>query len=666
MTDNRIILRAKDKSINSSKGRGLSKYRTGTLLGGGNKGRDELSDEYMSEMALLAIRQSEEDERRTRFIADMPGSEPNAQQRELITSFAKYEYKTYVARGGNQCLLNITLVKTPRGHCKIEDLKVGDYVLGPNNEPIMVLAVHDNGVREVFDYVDITGTVWFTCTPSHKFLTQHDQVEEIQRGKFLKHIALRPGRGLNVAQSGIGRQEHVFNITVDHPDNLYQLANGLISKNSGKSVTCCYLVAHLLLEDLPGWKRRPKWHKAPLLILWLGAKGAQIEESLWAKTRPHLPPSSFKEHRQGASLHKVTMKNGNTLLFQSYSNINEATIAVQSFTGHYVFLDELPGKAKLIEESLNRILVNEGLFMAAFTPKRPSPEVKRLLTLMNPETTMTYRLSVNDNPGISAQALHEHRLEAAAHGEKMMKAILEGDWVESDNAVFYIDEEQLVRDLPSNYSASTWRHMESSDPAVASGFGFLLMAEDPATGLWYVIKAKVLSGAQIECDSVSVQTIKKLTAGYLITRRYADSAAANYRRTARLEGLVYSDGINKQDDFWNMISIVQQKMGRQIFITPEALDLLDQLASYCTSDDNPEHIINRKKFHLVDAFRYGVLQLPKFTPVYEPEVLTNDEWMLRTFDNRHTPSKREQSFEKHTREHTRAYQQAARVRPWGG
>lgn len=444
------------------------------------------------------------------------------------------------------------------------------------------------------------------------------------------------------------RTARVFNITVNHPENLYQLANGLISKNSGKSHTCAYLIAKLLQETLPNWKRRPKWEKAPLLLIWLSRQGKQIEGSLWPKCKSYLKPGSYREHRQGGSLQYVEMlSNGNKLFFISYENVNSARDAVQSFTAHYVFLDELPPKAHIIEEAQNRLIVNSGIFVAAFTPKRPAPEVKRLVENADKRFNTGFSLLVADNPGVSPEDLERQRLKAAQYGSKMEASILTGEWVDGEHNVFYIDESRVVRNLPYDYTEN-WVHWESSDPANVSGFGLIVAAQDPTTKCWYIVKAKTLSGPDIECPSISVTTIKRETAKYNVVKRIYDSAAASYATEARRMGLKYTPCMSKWKTFEDSVDSLQEAIGRKVFLTPECQDLLDELANYQRAEDNPEKVINRKKFHLVDAFRYFTLAMPREkaqTPTEEGVVMTDGELTARLLDMRtggdwqHTPNK---------------------------
>lgn len=455
--------------------------RLDKLFGSKNTAEETIQKDLLT-AAAIAVKQLEETERETRFVPDKPNSAPTEAQKKFIDSFAKYEFRNYFTRGGNQ---------------------------------------------------------------------------------------------------------------------------------SGKTMTCAYLIGHILTETLPNWKRREKWHKEPLILLWLSRQGKQIEGSLWVKLRPYLKPGTFREHRQGGSLQYVEMlTNGNKLIFISYQNINEARDAVQSFTAHYVFCDELPSKASIIEEAQNRVLVNSGIFVAAFTPKRPAPEVKRLVESADKRYNAGFTLLMKDNPSISPEDQEMQRLKAAQYGSKMEASILYGDWVDSDNNVFYIDDQRLIRDLPRTYHTG-WEHIESADPANASGFGLIVAAQDPTTRAWYIVKAKTLSGASIECPSISVTTVRHETSQFNIVKRIYDYAAAAYAREARRMGLKYSPCMSKYMTFEESIDRTQEALGRTVFITPEAQELVDELYNYQRSEENPDHVIHRKRFHLVDAFRYLVMSLPR-------------------------------------------------------
>lgn len=379
---------------------------------------------------------------------------------------------------------------------------------------------------------------------------------------------------------------------------------------SGKTQTCAYLIAHILMEDLPNWQRRPQW-TAPLQIIWAVRNGKHVEGSLWRKCKPFIPIGKYKEDRQGGQLQRVVMDNGNELIFLIYTNINEATEAAQSYTANFVFIDELPSKAKLIEELQNRVLVNKGILVAAFTPKKPAPEVRRIIENADARFNMVYRIKSLDNPSLDERAKQLQVAKAAQYGE-MGAAILDGHWVDTNDGVFYLNEKRIIKQVPYYYNKSEWIHYLSEDPAFNSGFGLVVAAQDPITEDWYVVRATELKGASVECPSIAVESVLNYTQDLKIVKRFADPAALGYIREARKMGVKHSGGVNKlAEDLWYGVDLIQEMIGRTIFITPDAQPLLDELADYRTSPDDPTKIIHRKKYHMIDAFRYLVTQLPR-------------------------------------------------------
>lgn len=75
-------------------------------------------------------------------------------------------------RQGRRCLAKGTLVMTPAGPTKIEDLKVGDIVYDENGNPVKVFDVIDQGIQYVYDLVN-HGILLASCTLDHKWLIRH-------------------------------------------------------------------------------------------------------------------------------------------------------------------------------------------------------------------------------------------------------------------------------------------------------------------------------------------------------------------------------------------------------------------------------------------------------------------------------------------------------------
>jgi phage terminase large subunit-like protein len=72
--------------------------------------------------------------------------------------------------GGNRCLAEGTLIATPKGPIKIEDIKVGDTVYDETGGEISVLKTFCNGLKVVADLTN-RGRTWASCTADHVWLT---------------------------------------------------------------------------------------------------------------------------------------------------------------------------------------------------------------------------------------------------------------------------------------------------------------------------------------------------------------------------------------------------------------------------------------------------------------------------------------------------------------
>ena len=88
---------------------------------------------------------------------------PHARQHRF---FEAGDYKRRLTECGNRggkCLAKGTLVATPQGAKRIEDIKAGDLVYNKDGKEIKVKALIDNGVQEVWNYTN-RGKIYATAT----------------------------------------------------------------------------------------------------------------------------------------------------------------------------------------------------------------------------------------------------------------------------------------------------------------------------------------------------------------------------------------------------------------------------------------------------------------------------------------------------------------------
>ncbi len=399
-----------------------------------------------------------------------------------------------------------------------------------------------------------------------------------------------------------------YDLHVDSPTNLYLLANGLVTHNSGKSSTGAKAFATMFREDGITWTRPPEWTE-PLQLYVLGRTSKQVEESLHRRIIGQVfEPDAIREVRQGGALQKVINKhNGNTILYFSHHNTNQAQQAVQSFTGHAAWCDELPLSERIIEELSKRVMINGGPTLLTFTPKVPNPGVKHFLDSLPERLAMTVRLNMLENPAIDDEEKQVQLDTAKVMGEAMMNTILHGDWLVGERGVYNYSP-NCVRELPSHYSPA-WRHVESSDPAAASEHGLIVAAEDPATGHWYIIRSDYI---KTKNPMETLQEVLRRTSGINIVRRIYDSASTWYQQIAAAQGINYMPVYKKSDRKLDMIAATNQALGLNLFIAPWCTDLVDELQSAQWSEVNPTKISHAHDYHLTDALNYFVDNRPKY------------------------------------------------------
>ena len=125
----------------------------------------------------------------------------------------------------------------------IEKIVVGDSVMGSNlaGEQFVVAVTHtwDQGMQAVRMYFfgEENEGQSVTATPEHKVLTYDGRVRSkrmlSELGDSVRALDVDGATILNSHKSG--GYQHCFDITVDHPDELFVLTNGLIVSNSKHS-----------------------------------------------------------------------------------------------------------------------------------------------------------------------------------------------------------------------------------------------------------------------------------------------------------------------------------------------------------------------------------------------------------------------------------------------
>lgn len=399
-------------------------------------------------------------------------------------------------------------------------------------------------------------------------------------------------------------EEETYDIHVDSSSNLYLLANGLVTHNSGKSQTCMRLITWVLTETHPYWSRPERWKQEELKIIVCGRTGKQIEDIL-GRLENFLEPGSYKVVRLGNIPQKLVHNNGNHIIFQSLENPAVARERIQSYVAHVAWVDEQPPIVGLIDELLMRLQSRGGYFLASFTPLVHSPAIKKLVDSCDGVTAKKYQFKMFDNPLYSNQVKRQEVLAAYAHlSEAARNCRINGDWMEAESSVWHIDRDFMI-EAPKDYHPG-WRHIEASDPAVSSKFGLSIWAESPTTGTWYMIRDDYIEGIAAPDDIVA--EVKQRTSGVNIMRRVCDPHESWYLGQASKAGLVYMCPI-KDGRKEELIKGLQHALSNgTIKVAPWCTRFLEEVegAQWAETDTGKPRIVGASKLHLADTAQYFV------------------------------------------------------------
>ena len=376
------------------------------------------------------------------------------------------------------------------------------------------------------------------------------------------------------------------------------------AQQSGKTSTPVREIAWILTDTHPFWKRPLEWGTESLLILIAGQDKKMMEIEIWSKKlKPFLDENLWKEVRVGNGLqHVENRKTKDKIIFMSHNDSSErARTHMQGYVAHYVWVDESPSSIRIIEELQRRVDARSGYFIATFTSKSRNDEMRRLVENAKLPLAKQYRLLKLDNP-IYANRKQEEIDKMDGYPEALKNSILYGDWYIGDNAVYQFDEKEMV-EAPLGYSRA-WRHVEASDPALQSKFGFTLWAECPSNGQWYCVKDEYIEG--IATPERMLEEVLRRTEGYNMVRRISDPHEAWYINTASAKGIYYQTPFNKNSRKGELIKGLQQALSATIKIAPWCRNIQTEFSTCQWSENAVDKIVNGSKYHLLDAAQYFV------------------------------------------------------------
>jgi hypothetical protein len=404
---------------------------------------------------------------------------------------------------------------------------------------------------------------------------------------------------------------------------------------SGKSTLVARELAWILNGEHPFWTRPKRWGDKPLLVIVAGQTRQIIETELWrGKLLRFLNAADWKEDKKPHGIIGArNLKTGDEIVFIPHGDGSEDTIRnMQSYVANYVWLDEMPKSTKVLTELLERVIAMRGYLLASFTPLQVNAEIRRIIDASDGIHAKRYRMSKLDNPRFAKE---RERLIAATAGMTIAErnTRLYGEWAVASTAVFAFEPEKHVAELPKSYDPLTWEHVEAIDPALSSKTGYVLVARDPETKVWYTVKADYIEGKKGKDPNEACLECYNKGAGYRIVRRVSDVANWFTPLMYNSYGYTYLQPYNKNSRKAELISGLQKALSDGILkVTPECELLIEEFTTCRWSETAIDKIVGSQHYHLLDALQYFVDCRPKREEPKPERKASRDEQLMRAFE----------------------------------
>lgn len=404
------------------------------------------------------------------------------------------------------------------------------------------------------------------------------------------------------------------------------------SNRSGKSQLGGRIITWWFNNDHPYQERPAKWGDDPISILMMGQDTRNINfEIIPKKIRPFIGTEGvdYKVKRDGGNISAITnLKNGNTIIFMSHSDAEQARRRGQGFTGNVVWLDEMPSISTIVTELALRVLTTDGFMYTTFTPLVRNDEIRSIVDNSNGVDAKKWVISILDNPSLTEEkrATLVEYFQKISGSQAEFRARMYGDWLASEHLVFKYNAERNKGHL-DGYMPNIWPHVVVVDPAASSLAGLSVWARHPEADVWWCVKAKYLQG---EAFSDLVKTVEKEIAGMNIMARKCDCNPSAFYIEAAKQNIKYSPINDKHYNKENMIDACNEALlNQRVWMTEGAQPLIDELTVCSRHEDDPSRIIKASKYHCADTFRYFIHSKPKFEgpqQVIAPDARVRYEW----------------------------------------
>ncbi len=424
------------------------------------------------------------------------------------------------------------------------------------------------------------------------------------------------------------RVEEVFDIEVDSREHLYCLASGLVTHNTTYGAR---QISWWFNNDHPYLPRPEKWGSGPITIIVMAQSNDSIEREIWPrKLQPLLGTEGedYDVQRTGGYVKAVThLKSGNTILFLTHSDAEQARRRAQSFTAHIAWIDEMPPLSTILTEMRLRVLTSGGYMYCTFTPLFTNQQIRKIVDTKEKKAEK-FVFSVLDNPVFTeeerAEVLEEFRNMSGSEAE--FRARLNGEWMVAGHRVYAYDPELNWKPGLSDldYDPRIWPHAVIVDPAASGSTGLLVMARHPQMDVWFEVKSEVIKGSAF---STLIPEIEKKIEAFNVRWRFCDCAPSAFYLEALEQKINYTPVVEKADNKEHWIEQVNKAFANQtVFLTLDSSVLAEELVSCARKEDDPTKIIKASKYHTADCLRYFVVMKPEFVAMRGENLTIQEQW----------------------------------------
>jgi phage terminase large subunit-like protein len=463
----------------------------------------------------------------------------------------------------------------------------------------------------------------------------HDAIPMVgKKAKLLEEINRFPGKRYDSRykrQTGLEDtgEQWTFDISIDHPTHLFQLANGMVVSNSGKTTAGIVddIIQGIDAEMVPDHLKQFKRFRPPFRCRIAAQGREEIEDFIFEKMREWMPPSQLLGGKWKTAYDKIHhvlhLKNGT---YYSFKTFQQEAQQWGGSTLDRVHMDEEPGAVHLQEARL-RVMRRKGDLLFTMTPvnglthmfdefEAAMEDAQDHGGIVEHDGLGMVIVDMEDNPWLTKEDIEE-ALRGLSYEERLARK--EGKFVAMSGLIYPDFKRELhvvpaLERLPGNVNV-----VVSIDPGIryACAVGWHYLDANDNMVMFEELYEKDQTIGQI-CEQ-----IHRINAHYNCQPIYyvIDPAARNRNsQTGRSDQMEFADHgvvtIPGQNSVTAGINRCRERLqSRRFVVTENCTNFLKEIRTYRwkkpprgEGDGKPVPV--KQDDHMMDAFRLCVMSRP--------------------------------------------------------